>query len=61
MARRLASDLNAKVGANIYMTPLGSRGLVPHYDDHDVFVIQCEGNKTWQIFDDLYQLCEVTT
>ncbi len=34
----LESFFNSLVGANIYMTPGGSQGLAPHYDDVEVMV-----------------------
>jgi ribosomal protein L16 Arg81 hydroxylase len=39
------------VGANAYFTPTSAQGLAPHYDDHDVFILQLAGRKTWRIFD----------
>jgi ribosomal protein L16 Arg81 hydroxylase len=36
---------------NIYMTPAHSQGFTPHYDTHDVFVLQISGEKHWQIFE----------
>lgn len=38
------------VGVNLYATPSESQGLVPHYDDHSVFVIQLEGQKRWTLW-----------
>lgn len=38
------------VGVNLYATPPGEQGLVPHYDDHSVFVIQLEGQKHWTLW-----------
>ncbi|XP_042498016.1 uncharacterized protein LOC122076663 isoform X2 [Macadamia integrifolia] len=38
------------VGANLYMTPPTSQGLVRHYDDHCVFVCQLLGVKLWTVF-----------
>lgn len=37
------------VGANVYMTPAGSRGFDPHYDSHDTFILQAEGHKHWHV------------
>src|ERR1044072_3278330 len=42
--------LAARVGANMYLTPKGTAGFPPHYDDHDVFILQLEGKKHWQIY-----------
>jgi ribosomal protein L16 Arg81 hydroxylase len=36
---------------NLYLTPKDSVGFTPHYDTHDVFVIQASGKKYWRIFD----------
>jgi lysine-specific demethylase/histidyl-hydroxylase NO66 len=38
------------VGANCYLTPPGSQGLAPHYDDIEAFVLQLEGRKRWRIY-----------
>lgn len=49
----LASDLAAELGhpvqVNSYITPPQSQGFAPHYDTHDVFVLQIEGRKHWRI------------
>jgi ribosomal protein L16 Arg81 hydroxylase len=37
-------------GANAYLTPRNSQGFPPHFDSHDVFVIQVEGAKRWRIY-----------
>merc|ERR1711981_258105 len=37
-------------GANVYITPEDSQGLAPHYDNVDVFVIQLEGTKAWNVW-----------
>ncbi|GMH89651.1 hypothetical protein TrVE_jg9240 [Triparma verrucosa] len=39
------------VGANAYLTPRGSQGFAPHYDDVDVFVMQQEGKKRWRVYE----------
>lgn len=39
------------VQTNIYLTPPGQQGFNTHYDDHDVFVIQIQGEKRWRLFD----------
>ncbi|XP_068731298.1 ribosomal oxygenase 1-like [Montipora capricornis] len=38
------------VGANIYLTPPGSQGFAPHYDDIEAFVVQLEGRKHWRLY-----------
>eukprot|EP00026_Physarum_polycephalum_P007994 Phypoly_transcript_08067.p1 GENE.Phypoly_transcript_08067~~Phypoly_transcript_08067.p1 ORF type:complete len:491 (+),score=78.22 Phypoly_transcript_08067:42-1514(+) len=39
------------VGANTYLTPAGSQGFSPHYDDVEVFILQTEGSKHWKLYD----------
>jgi lysine-specific demethylase/histidyl-hydroxylase NO66 len=47
--RELARELAAPSQVNAYITPASSRGFDPHYDVHDVFVIQVHGEKHWTI------------
>jgi ribosomal protein L16 Arg81 hydroxylase len=51
LARAIEVDLNFPTQVNAYITPPGSRGLVPHYDQHDVFVLQVQGSKIWHLYD----------
>jgi ribosomal protein L16 Arg81 hydroxylase len=46
---RLVADLGHPVQVNAYITPASSRGFDPHYDVHDVFVLQIAGEKRWRI------------
>lgn len=46
----LSEIFGCYVRANIYVTPEGMTGLVPHYDVHDVFVVQISGSKKWSIY-----------
>lgn len=45
----LVADLGHPVQANAYITPSSNRGFDPHYDVHDVFVLQTAGRKHWTI------------
>ncbi|XP_059176913.1 ribosomal oxygenase 1-like [Physella acuta] len=38
------------VGANIYLTPPGTQGFAPHYDDIEAFILQLEGKKHWRLY-----------
>ncbi|KAJ8913459.1 hypothetical protein NQ315_013838 [Exocentrus adspersus] len=38
------------VGANVYLTPPGSQGFAPHYDDIEAFIVQLEGRKHWKLY-----------
>jgi lysine-specific demethylase/histidyl-hydroxylase NO66 len=48
-AGQLAADLGHPTQVNAYITPPSSRGFSPHYDVHDVFVLQVAGEKRWTI------------
>ena len=48
-ADQLAADLGHPTQVNAYITPPSSRGFSPHYDVHDVFVLQVAGEKHWRI------------
>lgn len=47
---KLSLKVKKRVQCNAYYTPSNQQGLPPHYDLHDVFVIQCEGSKLWKIW-----------
>lgn len=46
----LSRKFNAPVQANLYITPNKSQGFNPHWDTHDVFVLQISGTKTWHLY-----------
>lgn len=46
----LENEFSHPVHANAYLTPGDSPGFTPHYDTHEVFVLQIAGKKRWQIF-----------
>jgi ribosomal protein L16 Arg81 hydroxylase len=52
--RRLCSDLehffDHPVHANTYLTPGNAVGFTPHYDTHEVFVLQIAGQKRWKVY-----------
>lgn len=47
--QQLAAELGHPVQANAYITPPQNQGFSAHYDVHDVFVVQIDGEKQWQI------------
>jgi len=49
--RALEREFSSRFQTNIYMTPANAQGFKPHYDTHDVFVLQIAGSKNWQIFE----------
>ncbi|NWS76486.1 RIOX1 oxygenase, partial [Crotophaga sulcirostris] len=46
----LQEHLGSMVGANAYLTPPGTQGFAPHYDDIEAFVLQLEGRKRWRVY-----------
>lgn len=56
VARAIESETLGKVAANTFFTPAGSRGFLPHFDTHDVFVLQVAGQKHWHLFDQRIEL-----
>lgn len=49
--RDLETYFTHPIQTNIYLTPKSSQGLAPHYDTHDVFVLQLYGSKHWKIYE----------
>lgn len=47
--RRLVDEIGHPAQVNAYVTPPSSQGFSPHYDTHDVFVLQVSGEKRWVI------------
>jgi hypothetical protein len=35
----------------MYLTPPGTQGFAPHYDDVEVFILQLEGKKRWRLYE----------
>ncbi|GAA0912375.1 cupin domain-containing protein [Virgisporangium aurantiacum] len=49
LCRALRATLHHPVGANLYLTPAGAQGFLPHVDTHDVFIVQIHGTKEWHV------------
>lgn len=47
----MSSILSSQAFANMYLTPKNEKGLSPHYDTHDVYILQISGKKHWKIYD----------
>ena len=50
LLHQLDAALGMQCGANSYLTPAGTQGFSPHYDDVDVFIVQTEGAKRWRLY-----------
>lgn len=51
LCHNMQNTLSHKTVANMYLTPANQKALKPHYDTHDVFVIQIHGEKYWKLYD----------
>jgi ribosomal protein L16 Arg81 hydroxylase len=49
ICRLLAQELGHRFQTNLYLTPPRGRGSIPHWDNHDVFILQVMGSKRWTI------------
>jgi ribosomal protein L16 Arg81 hydroxylase len=50
LCRLLEDALGSPIHTNLYLTPPGEQGFNPHYDTHEVFVLQIEGTKHWRLY-----------
>lgn len=49
LCRLLAQETGEGFQTGIYLTPPNGKGFLPHWDNHDVFVMQVIGFKHWKI------------
>lgn len=47
----LSREIGCTVGTHLYATPEASQGFGIHWDDHDIFALQIEGEKEWCLYD----------
>lgn len=50
--RALEQVFSCHIQTNIYLSPPEAQGFSTHYDSHDVFVLQVEGEKLWRLYDE---------
>src|SRR5215469_14731846 len=50
LCQSLENDFTHLVHANVYLTSVDTPGFAPHYDTHEVFVLQVAGSKRWRVF-----------
>ena len=46
----LERELQIRLQFNLYITPVNAKGFAPHYDDHDVLILQTTGTKRWRLY-----------
>ncbi len=51
VASMLEREFAARSFANVYCSFKGVQAFQTHYDLHDVFAVQAEGEKTWRIYE----------
>ena len=47
--RLLGPELGRSFQTNVYLTPPHGQGYRPHWDNHEVFILQAMGSKRWKI------------
>lgn len=50
LAANLRSDIGYETHVNLYCSPAQQQGFDCHYDTHDVFVLQIDGEKKWFVY-----------
>src|ERR1700752_3612424 len=50
VAAMLEREFAARVHANVYCSFQGVQAFQTHFDLHDVFAVQAEGEKTWRVY-----------
>jgi ribosomal protein L16 Arg81 hydroxylase len=51
----LESFFLCQVQANVYLTPARNQSTPPHWDTHDLLVLQIYGTKLWKLFEGEYR------
>lgn len=51
VAHMLEQTFAARVAANVYCSFRGVQAFQTHFDLHDVFAVQAEGEKTWRVYE----------
>ncbi|MBO6505497.1 MAG: hypothetical protein JJ850_08735 [Kordiimonadaceae bacterium] len=50
MCAALETVFGCRSSANVYVTPPDNKAFKPHFDLHDVLVLQCIGTKSWSFY-----------
>jgi ribosomal protein L16 Arg81 hydroxylase len=50
LGRALEVHFGCCVHTNLYFTPPGAQGFEAHFDTHEVFVLQIDGDKHWRLY-----------
>lgn len=52
----LSDDLGHAINMNLCLAPAGARGFQAHMGGHEVFVLQLDGSKRWEVYKPNYRL-----
>jgi hypothetical protein len=50
LAAQLRQDIGYETHVNLYCSPAQQQGFDCHYDTHEVFILQIEGEKEWFVY-----------
>lgn len=56
LCNSIFDELSYYAQTNVYVTPPHSRGFGPHFDTHDVFILQIHGEKKFNLYDTLLEV-----
>ncbi len=50
LCRQVQVSFGMRCQTNVYLSPAGNQGFNPHFDTHDVFILQVSGKKTFNFY-----------
>jgi len=50
LCRQLRQQLGIDCQTNLYLSPVAAQGFKPHYDSHDVLILQVSGEKIFRFY-----------
>ncbi len=51
LCRSISNSTSCPTNAKMFFSPKDSQGLFPHFDTHDVYILQIHGKKYWTLYD----------
>jgi ribosomal protein L16 Arg81 hydroxylase len=60
LCMRLEEQLDHGIKTNVYITAGQTLGFPPHYDTHDILLLQIAGKKLWRIYEPTIKLPDVS-
>ena len=51
LCRAATHEFGTRSQVNVYATPPGNRSTPPHWDTHDLFILQIHGEKLWNLYE----------